>query len=81
MKRLLESRFVWSLGSAHYLKENHCPWDESTCEKAAKGGHLDVLEYLHENDCPWDEWTCWHAARGGHLERAEIRTREGLSMD
>ena len=64
-----------------YLKENHCPWDESTCEKAAKGGHLDVLEYLHENDCPWDEWTCWHAARGGHLERAEIRTREGLSMD
>jgi len=44
-----------------YLHENGCPWDEGTCEAAARNGHLDVLMYLHENGCPWDGRT-WHEA-------------------
>ena len=51
-----------------YAYENECPWDEQTCEWAARGGHLDVLKYAHENECPWDEKTCMEAAEGGHLD-------------
>jgi hypothetical protein len=51
-----------------WARENGCPWDSWTCEKAAKGGHLEVLQWAHENGCPWDEKTCRYAAEGGHLE-------------
>ena len=49
-----------------YLHENGCPWNETTCERAAANGHLDVLKYLHENGCPWDERTCASAAANGY---------------
>ena len=44
------------------------PWDEMTCDLAARGGHLEVLKWAHENDCPWGVWTCAFAAENGHLE-------------
>ena len=47
---------------------NGCPWDETTCHNAAKGGHLEVLQWARQNGCPWNEWTCSYAAEGGHLE-------------
>ena len=37
-------------------------------ERAAEGGHLEVLKWARANKCPWDEWTCKLAAAGGHLE-------------
>ncbi|KAJ1414439.1 hypothetical protein B484DRAFT_165660 [Ochromonadaceae sp. CCMP2298] len=44
-------------------------WDVKTCQSAAKGGHLHVLQWLRAQDppCPWDQLTCGLAAKGGHL--------------
>jgi hypothetical protein len=39
-----------------------------TCNAAARGGHLAVLQWLREHDCPWDWGTCVGAARAGQLE-------------
>ena len=39
------------------LRENDCPWDESTCFGAAFGGHLEVLRWVRANGCPWNETT------------------------
>ena len=49
--------------------EPPCPWDEYTCRRAARGGHLDVLQWARSQDppCPWDEDTCKYAAEYGHL--------------
>ena len=43
------------------------PLDQWTCEAAAGGGHLAVLQWAREQDCPWDESTCAAAAYNGHL--------------
>ena len=48
--------------------ENERAWDASTCEAAARGGHLECLKYLHEHGCPWDESACLAGTEGGHLE-------------
>ena len=47
-----------------------CPWDESTCDYAAREGHLEVLKWLRSQDppCPWDWGTYDKAAWNGHLE-------------
>jgi hypothetical protein len=47
-----------------------CPWDGFTCNAAAGGGHLHVLEWLRAQDppCPWTEATCMWAAKSGNLE-------------
>jgi hypothetical protein len=29
----------------------------STCENAALGGHLHILQWLRERRCPWNEMT------------------------
>ena len=55
-------------GVLEWLRENGCPWDETTCSGAAENGHLEVLKWAHENGCTWDEYTCRGAAKGGHLE-------------
>eukprot|EP00873_Tetraselmis_striata_P039719 jgi/Tetstr1/459983/TSEL_005307.t1 len=44
-----------------------CPWDEDTCETAAWGGHLHVLQWARSMGCLWDERTCSGASGGGHL--------------
>jgi len=51
-----------------WAREQDCPWDESTCGHAARGGHLAVLQWARENHCPWGPSTCAYAAQGGHLE-------------
>jgi hypothetical protein len=51
------------------LHENGCPWHSSTCDIAAKNGHLPALKYLHENGCPWnDRYTCRWAALYKHWD-------------
>jgi hypothetical protein len=51
-----------------WVREQGYPWDEWTCSKAARLGHLKLLKWAREQGCPWDEWTCEAAAEGGHLE-------------
>ena len=51
-----------------WLRERECPWDEYTCEWAAKGGHLEVLRWAREHHCPWDARTAIQAANWGHAE-------------
>ena len=51
-----------------WLRANDAPWDESTCELAARNGHLEVLQWARANGCPWDGSTCTEATRKGHLE-------------
>jgi hypothetical protein len=51
-----------------WARENGCPWDESTCDAAADGGHLEVLKWARENGCPWDEDTRRIAASKGYVE-------------
>ena len=51
-----------------WARENGCPWNEETCEYAAKHSHLETLKWARENGCPWDEWTCAWAAHKGYLE-------------
>ena len=48
------------------------PWDEETCEAAAAGGLLDVLQWAREQGCPWDPPVCAAAARGGHLHVIQL---------
>ena len=45
-------------------------WDKRICEKATRGGHLDVLKWARDQEepCPWSEATCSAAAQGGHLD-------------
>jgi len=43
-------------------------WDERTCARAAKGGHLKVLQWARENHCPWDSETCQMAHENRHEE-------------
>ena len=43
-------------------------WSEDAVEKAAEGGHLEVVQWLRQNGCPWNSMTSFRAAEGGHLE-------------
>ena len=56
-----------------------CPWDEWTCAKAVKGGHLGILKCARENGCRWNEATC--AAAGGHLEVLQWARENGYPWD
>ena len=56
-----------NLACLEYAHENGCPWNESTCDKAAETGNLDCLEYAHKHGCPWNESTCNKAAETGNL--------------
>ena len=68
-----------------YAHENGCPWNENTCEYAAKNGHLECLKYVHDNSigvsCPWDEYTCSYAAKNGHLESLKYAHENGCPWD
>ena len=55
-----------------YAHENHCPWNEKTCELAVKGGHLEVLKYAIENGCRWDAEAIYDiAVRKGDIKIIE----------
>merc|ERR1719313_1168234 len=56
-------------------------WSEDAVEKAAKGGHLEVVQWLRQNGCPWDSMTSFHAAHGGHLEVLQWVRQNGCPWD
>jgi hypothetical protein len=33
-----------------WARTNGCPWDETTCARAAMCEHLEVLQWAHAND-------------------------------
>ena len=41
------------LVSLKCLRANWCLWYSDTCQWAADGGHLEVLQWAHQNGCPW----------------------------
>ena len=55
----------WSQGPQEKLSKL---WDETTCRRAALGGHLEVMKWLRAKGCPWDVSTSHAAATGGQLE-------------
>lgn len=48
-----------------------CPWSETTCERAAAGGHIEVLEWARANGCLLDEFTSKIAAGVRNMEDLE----------
>ena len=58
-----------------WARAQGCPWDEHTCEQAARCGYLAVLQWARAQGCPWDVWTCAlaaiaHRGAGGTLMAA-----------
>ena len=53
----------------------------AVCAKAARDGHLKVLQWARENGCEWDSDTCSEAARGGHLEVLQWARENGCEWD
>jgi hypothetical protein len=52
-----------------YLRETKkIAVDTESINKAANGGHFDVVKYLLENSCPVSPLTCASAAENGHLK-------------
>ena len=46
-----------------WLRGNGCPWSSTAAEKAAEGGHLDVLKWLDANGCDMSSFICSAAAK------------------
>ena len=72
--------FVASVGMLAWAKANLCPWEEKTCVRITRGGHLEVLQWARENHCPWNEDTCANAARGGGSRGVEVGAGAPLPM-
>jgi hypothetical protein len=52
-----------------FLRSQQCPWDEESTNKAASGGHIDLLRWLVDNGCPWwERQLCLAAAYGGSIQ-------------
>ena len=57
----------WAWQHDHHAHEYYFIMEYGLCSKAAKFGHLHVLQWLREKACPWDSSTCNEAAEFGHL--------------
>jgi hypothetical protein len=51
------------------------------CEKAAEGGHLQVLQWAVEQGCDMDQQVCSAAALYGHLELLKWARQHGAPWD
>jgi hypothetical protein len=51
------------------------------CQRAAEGGHLEVLKWLHSTGYPWDSTTCSKAAYCGRLEVLRWLREHGCPWD
>jgi hypothetical protein len=59
--------FAGSVARLAWAHDNGCPWDERTCARIARFGHVEVLQWAREHDCQWNYVTCYAAAGNGHL--------------
>lgn len=54
-----------------WLRQNDCPWTDSTTKAAAKAGHLELLQWAIANGCPLSEEALSSACKEGHFELVE----------
>jgi len=55
--------------------------DNRVCHRAARGGHLSVLQWTLDVQFERSAWTCERAARGGHLEVLRWLRANGYRWD
>jgi len=60
-----------------WAREKGCPWDLSTCNKAAMNGHFDVLNWARENGAPWNLAVCNWAATNADLPMLKWAREQG----
>lgn len=73
---------IGDLGSMMYLHANGCPWNEETCNAAAKHGRFVCLKYAIDNGCPWDKYkVCYWAAVRGHYNCLRYAHEMGGTFD
>ena len=41
-----------SVALLQWARAQGCPWNEATCEAAARGGHLQTLQWARAQGCP-----------------------------
>ena len=51
-----------NLELARWLRDEGCPWDETTCNFATDKGHVEVLRWARKNGCPWTAGIRFQAA-------------------
>ncbi len=56
-----------NLEALRWARTSGCPWDESTCDEAAAGGHLAVLKWARAEGCGWTAMAATRAADGQHV--------------
>ncbi|KAI8474143.1 MAG: hypothetical protein J3K34DRAFT_495990 [Monoraphidium minutum] len=57
------------------------PLDETLCEEAARGGHVDALAALRGAGAPWDRRTCRAAVLGDHVDALAFAIQGGCAPD
>ncbi|AVK76094.1 Ankyrin repeat protein [Pandoravirus kuranda] len=66
---LAQASYEGRLGLVQWAVSSGCPWDNSACVEAARGGHGDIVVWLREAGCPLSTSECLVAAAGGgHLD-------------
>jgi hypothetical protein len=62
-----------------YLHSRQCPWSVHSTERAAFGGHVDLLRWLIDTGCPFEACElCKEAAAKGHVEVLTYLQQQGL---
>lgn len=70
----------WQVGWLVNARLLGCPWDASTCARAAGAGHLQLLRLARRLGCPWTASTCSAAARGGHADVLKWARENGCDV-
>jgi hypothetical protein len=66
-----------SIETLSWLKDHGSVFTVDTCEGAAAGAHVHVLQYLRHERCEWDESVCAIAARRGLLTTLQWLHEQG----
>jgi hypothetical protein len=75
--RCAEVALLGQLEQLAWLREVGCPWNDSTTECAARGGHMAVLQWARAHGCTWSITTCHRAARAGQLATLQWAVANG----
>ncbi|CAN0435753.1 unnamed protein product, partial [Laminaria digitata] len=57
-----------------------CPWNRSTCCRAAHNGRLDILQWPRTEGCPWDHHTYEEPRRLGHGDVMNLASLNGCPL-
>ena len=59
------------------MHEDGIEWHDRTCDYAAAGGHLHILQYAYEHGIPWRSAITGYAAGAGQLECLRYARKHG----